>query len=598
MKLALAIQSHYQGSQSDPTYRLAHQVARSSSSQPSHSDSASPSGQSPGDSLNISTSANLDVVDTGEDTDSQSSSIDSKSTDNGTNSDLQSTIITFLASIDSHAPGSLRASGAINHTNASQQTLLHIASAMGFSRLVRRLIIGGAQIDVQDTNGYTPLAFAALCGRHTCARVLIEAGAWYDRATNYGEMPLDLAKFGEHSKVERLLLSAVWSTTAEPRETGAIPAVIAGGMGERESQTGSGGSPRSVAASLTSSIDDDNPSSSSEVEDDVAKFRLPSMPPRPRSKLLQSKDKRQMSIKSNKSERHHISSVSAARSSSNAGEIMDDPPPYAPPTDHSRIGVHPDHADDHDSWMKTLATSPQVPQFLPSGVWDHLPSRHSFFGSDNRTVSEGGEHGHGSSNHGWIAFPTPSWETLTKMASPEEVRLFTQAMAAAALNAVVQTVVTTPAIHSGPQARRSNANLRAADTELDMDAEGEGRKKGREDEEGAKNGSKSRRRKSASASGLGGATIVSTKRSDNASSDNVVNHVKRKSIPFSYHEVRETDDVWQATECFICSGFPSSCLLDFGFSFRLYRSQLASALFTPEKLPKLSRGGCNLSRGS
>lgn len=533
MKLALAIQSHYQGSQSDPTYRLAHQVARSSSSQRSHSGSTSPSGQSPGDNLNVNVSANLDVVDTGEDTDSQSSSLDSKSTDDSTNSDLQSTIINFLASIDSHAPGSLRASGAINHTNASQQTLLHIASAMGFSRLVRRLIIGGAQIDVQDTNGYTPLAFAALCGRHTCARVLIEAGAWYDRATNYGEMPLDLAKFGEHSKVERLLLSAVWSTTAEPRETGAVPAVTVGGVGERGSQKANGGSPRSVAASFTSSIDDDNPSSSSEVEDDVTKFRLSSMTPRPRSKLRQSKDKRAMSIKSNRSERHHLPSGSVARAPSNAGETMDDPPPYAPPTDHSRIGVHPAHADDHDSWVKTLASLPHVPHFLPSGVWDHLPSRHSLFGSDKsaRTASE---HEHGSSSHGWVAFPTPSWETLTKMASPEEVKLFTQAMAAAALNAVVQTGATTPAVRAGPRVRKSNATLRAADTELDMDAEGEGRKKGREDEEGAKNGSKSRRRKSASASGLGAATMVSAKRSDNASPDNVVNHVKRDRMLYLF----------------------------------------------------------------
>jgi hypothetical protein len=47
--------------------------------------------------------------------------------------------------------------------------------------------------------------------------------------------------------------------------------------------------------------------------------------------------------------------------------------------------------------------------------------------------------------NGWVTLPVPapSWETLQKMTSPEEVKLFTQAMAAAAFNAVVQSGATT-----------------------------------------------------------------------------------------------------------------------------------------------------------
>jgi hypothetical protein len=66
-------------------------------------------------------------------------------------------------------------------------------------------------------------------------------------------------------------------------------------------------------------------------------------------------------------------------------------------------------------------------------------------------------------SQGWVAFPAPSWETLQKMASPEEVKLFTQAMAAAALNAVVQSTTSTPEptrthSRSGRKSRTSSMN--------------------------------------------------------------------------------------------------------------------------------------------
>ncbi|OCF31667.1 hypothetical protein I316_06672 [Kwoniella heveanensis BCC8398] len=431
MRLALEVRNQYNGSSSDAAYRLAHHVATRSatgSEWSERSSSNSPmSGPSPGDN-----------VEQDEEDDRSDSTDGEEAKDNG--SALQSTIISFLASIDENAPGSLRASGAINHRNEAQQTLLHIATVMGFHRLVRRLIVVGAHLDVQDVNGYTPLAFAALCGRHTCARVLIEAGASYDRPTAYGEMPLDLAKYSEHAKVEALLLSAVWSTSTESKEV----------EGELEVA-----SSRSFGTSGASEIDDDNPSSGSEVEDEVdhlEKMRIS----RRRSRRSLAKGKSKQRTMSIKSERElEITSLQSTRrpsltSSSTETTTQpphqtpaitsplppDDPPPYAP-TEND--GSNP-------SWMsRTLSTIPHPHHNfkLPEAVWDRLPIPQSIFSPEKDASATAS-----APAPGWVAFPAPSWETLQKMASPEEVKLFTQAMAAAAFNAVVQSGMTTANVTS------------------------------------------------------------------------------------------------------------------------------------------------------
>ncbi|WVQ74647.1 hypothetical protein IAR50_004248 [Cryptococcus sp. DSM 104548] len=513
MKLVLAIQSQYQGSAANATQRI-HQLPGQNSGHwaPNGGSSSSTSPQSLGPSAG----------EEDEDTDSQTSSMDSKSTDS-MSSDLQSTLITFLASIDSHAPGSLRASGAINCRNDYDQTLLHIAVVLGFSRLVRRLILGGAEIDAQDNNGYTPLAFAALCGKCACARVLIEAGACYDRATNYGEMPLDLAKVGEHGKVERLLLSAVWSTVTDP----AVPmTATAAPMGMEEKQgTKQGGSPKSVAASLASSIDDDNPSSGSEIEVELAEITL-SVP----STRRKSKSRKSASDGTKNGKRTAAKRRESMPASGIDGMETDEPPPYAPPTDHSR--VQPPADDNHPSgWIKTLSSLPHIPHLphinqIPNGVWEHLPSRPSFLDFDKTsTTPESAEGQHG----GWIAFPAPSWDTIQRMASPDEVKLFTQAMAAAALNAVVQTGVATPTSKSSRRRDVSRTTLSPLELESDgVDGQAK-RGTGVEDEESLKSKSRGRRRRqsngaSGSGTGSGGAIKVATRKSERK--ENVVSQVK------------------------------------------------------------------------
>ncbi|TYJ53498.1 hypothetical protein B9479_005884 [Cryptococcus floricola] len=529
MKLVLAIQSQYQGSSANTTQRL-HQLPGQNnghwSSNGGPSSSASPQGPSPGgntmnEATNVTAAFSPDAEEEGEDTDSQTSSMDSKSTDS-MSSDLQSTLIAFLASIDSHAPGSLRASGAINCRNEYDQTLLHIAVVLGYSRLVRRLILGGAEIDSQDNNGYTPLAFAALCGKCTCARVLIEAGACYDRATNYGEMPLDLAKVGEHGKVERLLLSAVWSTVTDPAVP--TPAAAAAPVMTGKKQAKQGESPKSVATSLASSIDDDNPSSGSEAEVDLAEITLsvPSTRRKSKSRKSTSDGKGMKSTKKTTAAKHGDSTSAIGTD----GVEADQPPPYAPPTDHSR--VQPPADDDHPSgWIKTLSNLPHLPHLphinqIPNGVWEHFPSRPSFLGFD-KTPAESSE----GQNGGWIAFPAPSWDTIQRMASPDEVKLFTQAMAAAALNAVVQTGVATP-----PSKSSRRRDVRKTLSPLGLDSDGvDGQVKrgsGNEDGEPLKSSSRDRRRRysnGASGSGTGsGGTKIATRKSEKK--ENVVSQVK------------------------------------------------------------------------
>jgi hypothetical protein len=418
MRLALEVRDQYQGSSSDAAYRLAQHIAAShSNSEWSDRSSNSPNGHSPMDK-------------------------DSSNAD-----DLQTTVINFLASLDDMAPGSLRRSGAINHRNAAQQTMLHIATVMGFHRLVRRLIVIGAHLDLQDVNGFTPLSFASLCGQVNCARVLIEAGAAYDRPTAYGEMPLDLAKIGERDEVENLLLSAVWSTTPEAADADA----------DDDAEVSS---TRSIdTAENNSEIDDDNPSSGSDGE--VSRILRPRRSRKARGKRRASHSlSPSVSPNRNTSLVSHDSTPHAARSLSPTP--ADDPPPYEPRA--ATIGDSGVADVGSGSWMSRTLSNTGIPHpnlKIAENVFGRLPIP-SLWGPEKAEQSQG-----------WVAFPAPSWETLQKMASPEEVKLFTQAMAAAALNAVVQSTTSTPEptrthSRSGRKSRTSSMN------------QGQGRKKSRQ----------------------------------------------------------------------------------------------------------------------
>lgn len=367
MMLALQVKTQYGGASNDAAYRLAQQVAARSQVTTDWSDPSASNGQYT--------------------THNASAPAESSETD------LQTKVINFIASLDADAPGSLRSSGCINTRNDAQQTLLHIATVMGFHRLVRRLIVVGAHLDLQDANGYTALGFACLSGQTNCARVLIEAGAAYDRPTGFGEMPLDLAKVGEHAEVEALLLSAVWSTQPDP----ASASTVSG----------------SASVDASSEIDEDNPSDQS--DDDA---QPPGMTkPRRMSRKVQSKQRAAVRPNSSRSRQASLSEVSAAIAPTTPA---DDPPPY----EH----VNPESA----TMMSRTPSGSTLKLPVPDLLWDRLPLPLHKLLADSK-------------EDGWVAIPAPSWETITKMTNPEEVKLFTQAMAAAALNAVVQSGATTSA---------------------------------------------------------------------------------------------------------------------------------------------------------
>ena len=119
----------------------------------------------------------------------------------GENDNFESLIVDFLGIIDTpldnSAPDSISTLDAISHASASgQQTLLHLASFLGFSSLTSFLVKHGADLDARDRNGFTPLHFAAISGSSSCASVLVEAGADLAIVNVLGKTPKEIAAPG------------------------------------------------------------------------------------------------------------------------------------------------------------------------------------------------------------------------------------------------------------------------------------------------------------------------------------------------------------------------------------------------------------------
>lgn len=357
-----------------------------------------------------------------------------------TDDDLQATLTNFLASIDQHAPGSMRHSGSINTRNTVRQTLLHLSTILGYHRLLRRLIVYGAQLDAQDINGFTPLAFAAYSGQLDCARVLIEAGATYDIPTNLGELPLDLAKISGDQAVEHLLLSAVWSTRAAPPPP----------SGKEEVDHVD-----EAIESDHSEVDNDNPSDASEDEAEVDAFI--DRPPRRRRSKHKSRRPKVFMPDDRSMQANPADSVRRSPTTSDSESLANDypstpagpsqqPPTRGPSTPPSgTLGIDSPPPYSPASWLDRFPLNTEQWKFplMPQPIASMFHPK---------TTS--------SAEAGWVTLPVPapSWETLQRMTSPEEVKLFTQAMAAAALNAVVQSGATTTM--ESPTTRRSRERER------------------------------------------------------------------------------------------------------------------------------------------
>ena len=100
-------------------------------------------------------------------------------------------------------------------------TPLQIAVQLGFIEGVARLIKGGANVDVANSTGETPL-MTAIHRRDTgMIEVLIEAGANLDRTDNSGRTARDYAKLlASNEKVMAAIEKAETAREAEPETYG------------------------------------------------------------------------------------------------------------------------------------------------------------------------------------------------------------------------------------------------------------------------------------------------------------------------------------------------------------------------------------------
>jgi len=85
-------------------------------------------------------------------------------------------------------------------------TPLHYAAWKGHLKVVELLLEHGANPNIQDKDGYTPLHYAAWKGHLKVVELLLEHGANPNIQKHDGETPLHLAVWEGHLKVVELLL--------------------------------------------------------------------------------------------------------------------------------------------------------------------------------------------------------------------------------------------------------------------------------------------------------------------------------------------------------------------------------------------------------
>ncbi|KAJ7753774.1 hypothetical protein B0H16DRAFT_762223 [Mycena metata] len=112
------------------------------------------------------------------------------------NEDFETRIIKFLsileAPVDLPSSRSSLLSTALSHPAPSGQTLLHLASFLGFATLVDFLVTRGADVDARDRSGYTALHFAALSGSKACVTALLHANAHPEIVNGRGKTPQEV----------------------------------------------------------------------------------------------------------------------------------------------------------------------------------------------------------------------------------------------------------------------------------------------------------------------------------------------------------------------------------------------------------------------
>ena len=87
----------------------------------------------------------------------------------------------------------------------THHTLLHDAVMLDRQPLFNFLIDEGANLNIRDVNGYTPLLKAASIGRIDMCKRLIELGVDPRQTDPYGNTPMDKANLYNHFELTQYL---------------------------------------------------------------------------------------------------------------------------------------------------------------------------------------------------------------------------------------------------------------------------------------------------------------------------------------------------------------------------------------------------------
>lgn len=121
----------------------------------------------------------------------------------------------------------------INHTNQHAMAAIHIAAAgTGSLAMTQHLLSHGANVNMADFQGWTPLMNAASCGRDAVIEALIGAGAAVDAVNTAGWTALSRAAARGHATSVQLLLAA--GAAVHHTVNGATAAQLAQSAGHAE----------------------------------------------------------------------------------------------------------------------------------------------------------------------------------------------------------------------------------------------------------------------------------------------------------------------------------------------------------------------------
>lgn len=116
---------------------------------------------------------------------------------------------------------------------AALRHALSIAARQGHASLVSILLEAGADPDVADSEGWTPLRASAWGGHASTVQVLLERGAQVDASDSEGRTALRAAAWAGHEEVVRALLNAGAQVDGEDRQ-GRTPLIAAAYMGHAD----------------------------------------------------------------------------------------------------------------------------------------------------------------------------------------------------------------------------------------------------------------------------------------------------------------------------------------------------------------------------